>query len=148
MAPNSSMLAEKSGPTTVVVWSSSMSAAYSLPLPDCKGADGVGGSAAGAAGAGDAVGEGAGCAVCSRSASYSLTATWGHLGIFAAIKVEDSVVAELTELYWKVAKMLPWQVGDMIMLDNMLTSHARMPFTGPRKIVVAMGEMLNARDLL
>lgn len=62
--------------------------------------------------------------------------------------IEDSVVAELTELYWKAAKMLPWRVGDLIMLDNMLTSHARMPFTGPRKIVVAMGEMLNARDLL
>ena len=34
------------------------------------------------------------------------------------------------------------------MLDNMLTSHARMPFTGPRKIVVAMGEMMSARPRL
>ena len=51
------------------------------------------------------------------------------------------------ELYWKTAKMLPWHAGDIMMLDNMLTAHARMPFTGPRKIVVAMGEMLAARDL-
>jgi alpha-ketoglutarate-dependent taurine dioxygenase len=62
--------------------------------------------------------------------------------------IEDSVVAELTDLYWKTTKMLPWHVGDIFMLDNMLTSHARMPFTGPRKIVVAMGEMMNAKDLV
>jgi alpha-ketoglutarate-dependent taurine dioxygenase len=62
--------------------------------------------------------------------------------------IEDSVVAELTELYWKTTKMLPWHVGDIFMLDNMLTAHARMPFTGPRKIVVAMGEMMSAKDLV
>ena len=62
--------------------------------------------------------------------------------------IEDDVVAEITELSWKTAKMLPWHVGDIMMLDNMLTAHARMPFTGARKIVVAMGEMLHAKDLL
>ncbi len=33
------------------------------------------------------------------------------------------------------------------MLDNMLVAHARSPFSGPRKIVVAMGEMINQRDV-
>ena len=34
----------------------------------------------------------------------------------------------------------PWQSGDVVMLDNMLTAHARTPFKGPRKVVVAMAE--------
>jgi hypothetical protein len=29
------------------------------------------------------------------------------------------------------------------MLDNMLTAHGRNPYVGSRKIVVAMGEMIN-----
>jgi hypothetical protein len=61
--------------------------------------------------------------------------------------IEDSVMDAIAELYWKKAKMFPWLPGDMIMLDNMLTAHARMPFEGPRKIVVAMGEMMNEKDL-
>jgi hypothetical protein len=61
--------------------------------------------------------------------------------------IEESVMNELGELFWKTAKMFPWLPGDAILLDNMLTAHARMPFEGPRKIVVAMGEMMNARDL-
>jgi alpha-ketoglutarate-dependent taurine dioxygenase len=61
--------------------------------------------------------------------------------------IEDEVVAAVTELSWQTAKMLPWLVGDVIMLDNMLVAHARMPFTGQRKIVVAMGEMIKDKDL-
>lgn len=61
--------------------------------------------------------------------------------------IEDSVMESIGELYWKTAKMFPWLPGDMIMLDNMLTAHARMPFEGARKIVVAMGEMMNDKDL-
>jgi len=34
----------------------------------------------------------------------------------------------------------PWRQGDVLMLDNMLTAHARSPFTGPRKVMVAMAE--------
>jgi alpha-ketoglutarate-dependent taurine dioxygenase len=33
-----------------------------------------------------------------------------------------------------------WQKGDVMILDNMLMAHAREPFTGERKIVVAMGD--------
>jgi hypothetical protein len=35
----------------------------------------------------------------------------------------------------------------MIMLDNMLTTHARDTFEGPRQIVVAMGQMIDADQL-
>jgi hypothetical protein len=62
-------------------------------------------------------------------------------------RIEDATMAELDKLFWKTAKAFPWNGGDIIMLDNMLVAHARKPFTGTRKIVVAMGEMVNAADL-
>ncbi|MCW5799617.1 MAG: amino acid adenylation domain-containing protein [Nitrospira sp.] len=56
--------------------------------------------------------------------------------------IEDDVVDEIGALYERTAVRFPWQEGDLIMLDNMLVAHARDPFVGPRKIVVAMGEMI------
>ena len=31
-----------------------------------------------------------------------------------------------------------WRTGDLLMLDNMLVAHGRMPFQGPRRILVSM----------
>ena len=32
----------------------------------------------------------------------------------------------------------PWRKGDLLIVDNMLVAHGRMPFKGPRKILVSM----------
>ena len=61
--------------------------------------------------------------------------------------IEESVMAEITETYWRHSTAFPWQGGDVLMLDNMLTAHARNPYMGPRKIMVAMGEMITAREV-
>jgi natural product biosynthesis luciferase-like monooxygenase protein len=61
--------------------------------------------------------------------------------------IEDSVVDTLREVYRKSEVSFPWQEGDILMLDNMLSAHGRSPYTGPRKILVTMGEMFAAADL-
>ncbi len=61
--------------------------------------------------------------------------------------IPDSVVDELREFYESRAKSFTWEHGDILMVDNMLAAHGRRPFVGPRKIVVAMGEMINESAL-
>ncbi|MBW4556602.1 MAG: amino acid adenylation domain-containing protein [Trichormus sp. ATA11-4-KO1] len=55
--------------------------------------------------------------------------------------IEDAVVEEICSVYEQAKVSFPWQQGDVLMLDNMLTAHGRNPYVGPRKILVAMGEM-------
>ncbi|CAN7654321.1 non-ribosomal peptide synthase/polyketide synthase [Pseudomonas brassicacearum] len=61
--------------------------------------------------------------------------------------IEDEVMARIGELYEACAVRFDWQKGDVILLDNMLVAHARDPFEGPRKIVVAMGDMYDRNAL-
>ena len=42
---------------------------------------------------------------------------------------------EIKQVDWVVS-----QQPDVLLVDNMLAAHGREPFTGPRKIAVAMGE--------
>jgi len=61
--------------------------------------------------------------------------------------IEDAVMEHVSAVYRELAVSFPWQAGDVLMLDNMLVAHARNPFVGLRKIVVAMGEMTGRADL-
>ena len=51
------------------------------------------------------------------------------------------------EVYEKNAVRFQWQAGDMVTLDNMLVAHARDPFVGERKILVALGDMITVQEL-
>lgn len=57
--------------------------------------------------------------------------------------IEDAVVEEVCHVYRQATVQFPWQKGDILMLDNMLTAHGRNPYAGARKIVVAMGELVS-----
>jgi len=61
--------------------------------------------------------------------------------------IENSLVDDIRALFREAASKFPWQRGDVLMLNNMLVSHSRDPYVGPRKIVVAMGEMVNREDV-
>jgi len=54
--------------------------------------------------------------------------------------IEDGLLDEIRGVYQALEIVAPWQPGDVLMLDNMLTAHGRRPFAGPRKITVAMAE--------
>lgn len=55
--------------------------------------------------------------------------------------LEDSLLTAVREAYEQSAVRFRWQKDDVLLIDNMLTSHARDPYSGPRKIVVAMAEL-------
>ncbi|SAL44828.1 syringomycin biosynthesis enzyme [Caballeronia peredens] len=52
--------------------------------------------------------------------------------------LEADALAEIRAVLDAQRIVFPWLTGDVLMLDNMLTAHARDPFDGPRKVVVAM----------
>lgn len=54
--------------------------------------------------------------------------------------IEDSLLDEVRGVLEAAKVVFPWYSGDVLMLDNMLAAHARSPFSGPRKVVVAMAE--------
>jgi alpha-ketoglutarate-dependent taurine dioxygenase len=53
-------------------------------------------------------------------------------------EIPESHLKEITEIQFDSAMKFPWQAGDILMLDNMLMAHGRMPFKGERKIYVSM----------
>ena len=54
--------------------------------------------------------------------------------------IPDDVVAHLRDCYRAAARRFDWRRGDVLVVDNMLAAHGREPFSGPRKIAVAMAE--------
>lgn len=59
--------------------------------------------------------------------------------------IESSVIDEINEIYQQEAVIFPWKAGDILMLDNMLTSHGRKPFGGARKVLVGMAEPFSSK---
>jgi alpha-ketoglutarate-dependent taurine dioxygenase len=54
--------------------------------------------------------------------------------------IEASALEEIRRVYAEESVAAPWQKGDVLMVDNMLAAHGRRPFSGARKILVAMTE--------
>lgn len=52
--------------------------------------------------------------------------------------IEDAALNAIREAYCAETIKFPWQPGDVLALDNMLTAHGRTPYVGPRKILVGM----------
>ena len=54
--------------------------------------------------------------------------------------IELDILDEIRSILSESSVRFTWQAGDILMIDNMLTAHGRTPFTGARKVLVAMAE--------
>lgn len=54
-------------------------------------------------------------------------------------KMTDAELDTVRRVMWDNAVAFPWQPGDLLVVDNILVAHGRLPFDGPRKVLVAMG---------
>ena len=55
-------------------------------------------------------------------------------------EIPTDVMDHLRACYRAAWVRVPWERDDVMVVDNMTAAHAREPFTGPRKIAVAMAE--------
>jgi alpha-ketoglutarate-dependent taurine dioxygenase len=62
-------------------------------------------------------------------------------------RIEPKVMEELRAAYLAELTSFPWRTGDVLLLDNVLTAHARSSFLPPRKVVVAMARPSNWGEL-
>ena len=53
---------------------------------------------------------------------------------------EEDDLEEIRRAFDEVMVRFPWRRGDALLVDNMLAAHGRMPFSGPRRVLVAMGD--------
>ena len=58
--------------------------------------------------------------------------------------IEPSVLDEIREAYRQATVTFPWQMHDVLMLDNMLTAHGRAAYAGDRRILVGMAEPISS----
>jgi alpha-ketoglutarate-dependent taurine dioxygenase len=54
---------------------------------------------------------------------------------------ERETLDHVREVLSQCSVTFPWRQGDLLLLDNMLISHGRKQFRGPRKILVAMANL-------
>jgi alpha-ketoglutarate-dependent taurine dioxygenase len=60
--------------------------------------------------------------------------------------IEPDALENIRNAYREEMVIFPWQCGDILMLDNMLTAHGRTAYEGDRKILVGMGEPFSRTD--
>lgn len=61
--------------------------------------------------------------------------------------ISKDVIEKLRKAYDAETVAFKWEAGDVLMLDNMLVAHGRRPFSGKRKVVVAMAKPVSWKDL-
>lgn len=60
------------------------------------------------------------------------------------ISILDRIKINLA--FWKNAAIIPLQKGDLVILDNRLVAHARMPYQGRRELLSCMGALVSTES--
>ncbi|MEU6882041.1 TauD/TfdA family dioxygenase [Streptomyces sp. NPDC046712] len=58
--------------------------------------------------------------------------------------IEDETLAELRAAFTAETTGFDWERGDVLVVENMITAHAREPFEGARRILAAMSDPVRA----
>jgi Taurine catabolism dioxygenase TauD, TfdA family len=61
--------------------------------------------------------------------------------------ISAAVVDEISHALDQHATNIAARNGDVIFNDNMLVAHSRLPYQGPRKVCVALGDPVDSRDV-
>ena len=60
--------------------------------------------------------------------------------------IGEDVIQLLNQVYEENTVREPWQVGDLMLVDNIRTAHSREPYEGPREILVGMADPIRLSD--
>ncbi len=52
-------------------------------------------------------------------------------------EIPESYVKHIIDVIWKNLSIYSWKKGDIICIDNFSTSHGRLPYFGPREVMVS-----------
>jgi alpha-ketoglutarate-dependent taurine dioxygenase len=55
-------------------------------------------------------------------------------------KIPDEVIHHIQECGRLASVDIAWHTGDLVLVDNIARAHGREPFTGPRRVLVAMSD--------
>jgi|CXWL01.1.fsa_nt_gi alpha-ketoglutarate-dependent taurine dioxygenase len=74
------------------------------------------------------------------------TTSWMHALYGDGTVIDDTVVSDLYEFFEREKICIPWQRGDILILDNILASHGRNSFKGDRRILAALRQPYHAES--
>ncbi len=52
-------------------------------------------------------------------------------------EIPSSYIQHVSDAIWKNQRIVPWQQNDLLVIDNQIASHGRLPYNSPRSIAVA-----------
>lgn len=60
-----------------------------------------------------------------------------HCTYLDGSEIPDSDMDHVREVVWRNMVIFPWRRGDVVAIDNYSVGHGRLPYEGPRRVVVA-----------
>jgi alpha-ketoglutarate-dependent taurine dioxygenase len=61
--------------------------------------------------------------------------------------ITDEMMNLILKAYASLEVVFAPRKGDVLLVDNVATAHARKPFAGPREVLVSMGEMMSFEEI-